>query len=76
MNWQRIGQYEYEFDVNGYTGWYKAPGSIKKTFDASIKKRSVRLVPKSLVLMIDLNIIYPFWQILISSTILIDLAFT
>ena len=37
MNWQRIGQYEYEFDVNGYTGWYKAPGSIKKTFDASIK---------------------------------------
>ena len=25
-SWQRIGQYEYEFDNDGYTGWYRCVG--------------------------------------------------
>jgi hypothetical protein len=24
--WQRIGQYEYEYDENRYTGWYRCVG--------------------------------------------------
>lgn len=24
--WQRIGDYEYEYDENGYTGWYRCVG--------------------------------------------------
>ncbi|TSC65755.1 MAG: hypothetical protein CEO22_370 [Candidatus Berkelbacteria bacterium Gr01-1014_85] len=23
MSWQQLGQYEYEYDVRGYTGWYR-----------------------------------------------------
>jgi hypothetical protein len=26
MGWQQIGKYEYEFDSNGYTGWYRRIG--------------------------------------------------
>lgn len=26
MGWQRIGNYQYQFDSNGYTGWYRCVG--------------------------------------------------
>ncbi len=25
-SWQRQGQYEYEYDAHGYTGWYRCVG--------------------------------------------------
>jgi len=25
-SWQTIGQYQYEYDENGYTGWYRCVG--------------------------------------------------
>ena len=24
--WQTMGQYQYEYDSNGYTGWYRCVG--------------------------------------------------
>lgn len=26
MFWQTIGQYEYQYDSKGYTGWYRCVG--------------------------------------------------
>lgn len=26
MGWQTIGQYQYQFDSTGYTGWYRCVG--------------------------------------------------
>lgn len=28
MGWQRIGNYEFEYDKNGYTGWYRCVGGM------------------------------------------------
>lgn len=43
--WQQIGNYEYEYDKNGYTGWYRCVGGRLVTgihpqwFSESVKSK-------------------------------------